>query len=788
MANNPSERVSGPTRQNNSDQDVALDGAVQQGGLCARWCTIHQDGTFSIDESKIKCFLPTEKRENTALMQLYLRGLEPTAEIYPLIFDGQNIDSSTPESVRLRSLAFFRDLVSNPTLGATNIDALESKQRLVLATGVRDLFIADYHGLLVENERKLLKELVGIIKMPLDPIYLNETMLSFHPSAEFTCVKFIEDLDGKLQDKNIQPFIRCLIAPRLFAVFVRAADLSYHNFENIVHLDSWFEASMADHGQDGLETSLSESTQPSAKHEIYTCKLQGGTTGALLNSLSSLDLYVPPLNKETRGGDRFIFHSSILSKALTNAVRSSGTLDKIRKGGLRSSFEFVNYIFRYNRFAPGDGNFESHLDTPYYDSTRSHVSKYTLLIYISGGHNNPVLRVNDVSFNDVEEMSCVLFNQSYEHEGRAFLNGSKIFLRTELIFKDTDLHHDPTIGRIFSEACYMTSQSVFDQDPSLSLHAHKCFERANALHWGLEGTASHRSVYLWKQFQGMNFVTNGYNYWFDRNTGTDLRDCAVVATLDYLNCNVGSRPFRSRCASKKIEEKIPDGEIWTFLSSRMRKGVKGFRRLTESTVDSLLEGPSKPFTGRLDDWDGEEDELPEFEQDGDGCCPMHSFPMFNPAKSAEVMECYRLCRNYSRKRLLSAPLILLGNEVTINDDNIKIAGDKIFILRDNQQSPLPPINFAACWGDEPMPPEFVVIGSEIPAPDLLLPPITFREFEEVYQLSLDFFRNDWMLRVDDKRTIPVPDLTEKPEDETPFSEKIPETADGMEKIFEYHFE
>ncbi|CAH0055538.1 unnamed protein product [Clonostachys solani] len=732
-----------------------------------------------------RCFLSLEKRENTALMQLYLRGLEPTAELYPLIFDGQNMDSSTPEAIRLRSLAFFRDLVSNPHLGATNIEALGSEQRLILATGVRDLFIADYHGLLVEHERKLLKELVGIINMPLDPIYMNGIILSFHPSAEFTCVKFIEDLDGKLQDRNTQPFIQCVSTPRLFAVFVRAADLSHHNFENIVHLDPWFEASMADHGQDGLKTSLGESTQPSPKHEIYTCKIQDKLTGALLNSLSSLDLYVPPLNKETRGGDRFIFHSSILSRALTSTLRSSGVLDKIENGSLSSSFEFVNYIFRYNRFAPGDGNFESHLDTPYYDSARSHVSKYTLLLYITGGHNSPVLRVNDVSFNDVEEMSCIIFNQSYEHEGRPFLDGSKIFLRSELIFRDTDLQHDPTIGRIFSEACYMTSQSVFDQDPHLSLHAHECFERANSLHWGLEKTAPHRSVYLWKQFQGMNFVTNGYSYWFGNTTDTDINDCAVVAMLDYFNCKVGNRPFRSRCASKKIEEKISNDEIWTFLSSHVRKDVKGLRRLTEGTIDSLLDSPSKPFTGRLDEWDGEEDDLAEFEQDGDACCPMHSFPMFNPSKKVEAMECYELCQSYSRKRLLSAPLLLLGNEVTVNNANIKIFGDKIFILRDSQQSPLPPINFAACWGDEPMPPEFVVVGSEIPAPDLLLPPITFHECEEGYQLSLDFFRNDWMVRVDDKRTIPMPDLTERPEDETPFSDKIPKTAEGMERMFEY---
>jgi hypothetical protein len=196
--------------------------------------------------------------------------------------------------------------------------------------------------------------------------------------------------------------------------------------------------------------------------------------------MPSLDLYVAPLNKAVRGGERFIFHSALLSKSLSEAIRSSDVLSKLAHGRLASSFEFVNYVLRCNRFAPGDAMFAGHLDTPYYDGARSQVSKYTLLIYLTAGRNEPALRVCDVGLNEIKEMTCVIFDQSYEHEGRPFIEGDKIFIRSELVFKDKELGHNSKIVSLFSEAYYMTGQSVFDDD--LASYAHECFERANSLH------------------------------------------------------------------------------------------------------------------------------------------------------------------------------------------------------------------------------------------------------------------------------------------------------------------
>lgn len=85
------------------------------------------------------------------------------------------------------------------------------------------------------------------------------------------------------------------------------------------------------------------------------------------------------------------------------------------------------------------------MDTPYYDSVHNHISKYTIIFYLTSGEGTPALRIGggeegkegeSVSLEKLEEMQCVVFDQKYEHEGSAFLHTNKVFLRSELIFKE----------------------------------------------------------------------------------------------------------------------------------------------------------------------------------------------------------------------------------------------------------------------------------------------------------------------------------------------------------------
>lgn len=129
---------------------------------------------------------------------------------------------------------------------------------------------------------------------------------------------------------------------------------------------------------------------------VFECNLSGPDRD-LLSQIDALGLYSTPTNSATRGGSRFVFSSVALSKAITNAVRNSALMKLIEGAELESiprpapaadphakkqrtkhaqsdaeselserrkllpTFVMCNYVFRFNRFSPGDGKFERHL-------------------------------------------------------------------------------------------------------------------------------------------------------------------------------------------------------------------------------------------------------------------------------------------------------------------------------------------------------------------------------------------------------------------------------------------
>ena len=205
-------------------------------------------------------------------------------------------------------------------------------------------------------------------------------------------------------------------------------------------------------------------------------------------------------------------------------------------------------------------------------------------------------------------------------------------------------------------------------------------------------------------------------------------------------------------------------------------------------MESLIKkGPDKPFVGRPNP--GEEDE-DEYEEDGGGCCPDYDGSMFNAWKNSDVQSVYKTCCDYTRRKLFGVPLLVLNQELVINESNIKIVGDKMFFLKGSNGKPLPPINFAACWNSEESH-EFINVDQEISAPQLLIPPIMLHEFDQGYHLVLDFFCNDWMVQVDDEHTIPLLIISnEVTAGETPFLNNVPYYSDDYKlfKIFEDEYD
>jgi hypothetical protein len=89
------------------------------------------------------------------------------------------------------------------------------------------------------------------------------------------------------------------------------------------------------------------------------------------------------------------------------------------------------------------------------------------------------------------------------------------------------------------------------------------------------------------------------------------------------------------------------------------------------------------------------------------------------------------------------------------------------------------------WNCEETPSEFIDVDQEISAPQFLIPPVIFHEFDQGYQLVLDFFRNDWMVQVDEEHKIPTPIISnEAKAGETPFLSSIPRCSFGFCEPFE----
>ncbi|MBN6052232.1 2OG-Fe(II) oxygenase, partial [Nonomuraea sp. RK-328] len=539
--------------------------------------------------------------------------------------------------------------------------------------------------------------------------------VSWHPTARFKAVRFVdaERIDEGVRERFARP---SELAPHLAAVFVDPRELSFRTFENIVPLDRWF-------ADVPLRLELGEPEE--LAKDVYASSLRLPDAGrARLEGLDTLGLYVPPLNAATRGGERFIFHSALLAEALTEAVRNA------MPEPMLDGFSHVNPVFRGNRFEPGDSHFHRHLDTPYYDAARGHVSRYTVLLYLTGGTGEPALVLTGgTALADIESFTCVVFDQRYEHEGAPFRDGRKVFLRTELIFaEDPEVTHDPEIGALFSKACYLTGESVFA--PELARPADACYNQVAAAHWNGLARGPAREPYLHKRFRGVHFVANGYDFWFARNDALSLAECAAITLLDYFNCRLGDESFRDLCESAVVEAE-DDAWIPAFLKDKGGAGTPAVAPFDKSHL------------------------FPESELTDDVCCPFHDMGAFDPTRLDEIVDLNERAQSFAKAHIMPAPILMLGEDVVLDPEKFMIRGNQIHVLG---KESLTPVNFAACWNAGGDPGNYIDVAATVGAEHFLVPPILFSETDDCYHLRFDFFRNTWMVK-HRRATVPVPKIS-----------------------------
>jgi hypothetical protein len=600
---------------------------------------------------------------------------------------------------------------------------------------LRDRYLAARAGQSSDEERaKLFADLEAADAPAVQQV--DGLSVSFCPTARFKTLRFLDE-------GLIKPAFRGLFArpsaqaPKLVAAFVDPEELHFRAFENIVPLDRLFESAK-------LRLSLGRG-KPIDKGQsalVFAVEATEATKRAL-SMPDALGLYAPPLNPGSRGGQRLVFHSARLSEVLTEAVKKS--LPKPRLKG----FSHVNPVFRCNRFEPGDTKFRSHYDTPYYDASRSHVSRQTLLLYLTGGKGAPALRIEDAALDSIAEMTCVIFDQDREHEATAYVDGPKVFLRTELIFEDASVEHDPRIAQLFSRACYLTGDSLGSDE--IAAFTHDCYDRVAAAHWkGLsDKPANAVEPFVHRTFRGAHFVSNGYDFWFPKGA-LSLAECSALTVLDYFNCKVGGASFRKLCASKVVRGKRDASWVPSFLAKHSAPLPEPlFAALDKDALFPAPESPSK-----------------------EQCCPFHYADYFDASVQGEMIGMYEEAQEYAKQGILPAPILMLGEEVFLDPGKFVVQGGSIHVLSDKA---IAPVNFAACWNDESSPSNYIGVEATLEAPHLLVPPILFTEVDGCYHLMLDFFRNSWMV-AHNPRAVPVPRIEPQYayDDTTPWVSALPE--------------
>jgi hypothetical protein len=292
--------------------------------------------------------------------------------------------------------------------------------------------------------------------------------------------------------------------------------------------------------------------------------------------------------------------------------------------------------------------------------------------------------------------------------------------------------------------------------PELTRWADRCYDRVAAAHWeGLDERAgrsvrAEREPFVHKEFRGVHFVGNGYDFWFSKEL--PLTHCAAITLLDYFNCIVGEKAFRAQCRSEIV---FPDARDASAIPAFLR-GRSSNSPWRELAKDALF---------------------PPAEEANGVCCPFHGIlDGFDPTRHKEIIDVYKDAQAFAQAHLMPAPILMMGEEIFLDESKLVVEGDKIHILGDRAVAP---VNFAACWNWGGGPLDWLGVETKLNAVHALVPPITFRDRDGCWHLSFDFFRNGWMVR-QKQVTIPIPKIrfpraNEHGDDDTPFEERRPFT-------------
>ncbi len=561
---------------------------------------------------------------------------------------------------------------------------------------------------------------IAIRELPATTV-LHGMPLCAWPSGRFMQLRFVlrDQLDAQVREH----FAAMPGSAYHCAAFIDPADLSYHAFENLIGLDDMFEPhvrtplplpELVGHTPAPAGGKAKPGKPAKPVSVLHLRSDLPSPLAELLASLDGLDLYVEPRGVG-RGGRRFIFHAQPLADLLTAMLR------RALPSAWQPGFVHVNPVFRCNRFEVDDAPFDAHLDVPFSWSARKLVSKRTLLLYLTGGRGEPALRIGRLpGIRTIAAGDLVLFDQHLRHEGRPFVDGPKIFLRSELVYHDPSLQDSPDLAALFAKACYLDASSVFA--PELARWAQRNYERATKARFSGRATQARAEPWLHHEFAGVHFLTNGYDAFF-RAGDVSLVDAAALVVLGLLNPLIDGVAFRKLCPRTSLVRSTSDRSwIAPYLAALPHPSEPPFTALDHDTVFPAPEAPSTEWM-----------EMPR-------SLDFDRFPdNWVGSRNREVIEIYRRAQRWAKRRIAKAPIHVLGKQIFVSPDRFVVQGQHIHLLG---RESLGPLHFAAATFLET--PDFIGVETTIEGLHPVLPPLQFHEHEGLLHLTLDLFRNSWM--------------------------------------------
>lgn len=343
-------------------------------------------------------------------------------------------------------------------------------------------------------------------------------------------------------------------------IFISPNDLSYHNLQNVINIDSQLRFI--------LSSDFNLKIQGPAllfKRIPGVWKLELEKSCVPLLELDSYDLYLKPIHKINKDGYRVSINSPFLTEMINKIIVDSGIPE------LKKDFVSANTIIRYNKFfADPEENFVpiNHNDSQvpivkkYPDADiNCERSKYVVLIYLTAPKTQPNRAA--LKFNETENLiikrpfTCIIYDHRLEVVGQPYMDTDQIFIRTELIYISKAC--PPNKSKLFDIACYDIKESLYHEEFNETIN--DMFDRVNALRYldcnQLNKMYILKSPLYCNSIKDINFIVHGKHYYFLSNV--NIKTAVSIILLDYFSKkydNFGNYNFKEHKTSQELSSDI----------------------------------------------------------------------------------------------------------------------------------------------------------------------------------------------------------------------------------------